>query len=120
VDNAYASYLAGPTSITLTTAWSRFKITGSGVAQAVPTASYDASTSGLVRGDAVFLEFYLANEEQVNVISVDMVNRTFTAIATKNYPAADRRPLDGNDLAFDIKAVASPNAGSDLTVVAQT
>ncbi|MBZ5596023.1 MAG: carbohydrate binding domain-containing protein [Acidobacteriia bacterium] len=28
VDNAYASYLAGPTSITLTTAWQRFKITG--------------------------------------------------------------------------------------------
>jgi hypothetical protein len=27
---------------------------------------------------------------------------------------------EGNDLAFDIKAVASPNAGSDLTVVVQT
>jgi hypothetical protein len=28
VDNAYAGYLAGTTSITLTTAWQRFKITG--------------------------------------------------------------------------------------------
>jgi hypothetical protein len=28
VDNAYAGYLAGPTSMTLTTAWQRFKITG--------------------------------------------------------------------------------------------
>jgi hypothetical protein len=28
VDNAYAGYLAGPTSITLTTVWQRFKITG--------------------------------------------------------------------------------------------
>ena len=28
VDNAYAGYLAGPTNITLTTAWQRFKITG--------------------------------------------------------------------------------------------
>jgi hypothetical protein len=28
VDNAYAGYLAGPVSITLTTAWQRFKITG--------------------------------------------------------------------------------------------
>jgi hypothetical protein len=28
VDNAYAGYLAGPASITLTTAWQRFKITG--------------------------------------------------------------------------------------------
>jgi hypothetical protein len=27
VDNAYAGYLAGPTSITLTTAWQRFNIT---------------------------------------------------------------------------------------------
>ncbi len=28
VDNAYSGYLAGPTSITLTTVWQRFKITG--------------------------------------------------------------------------------------------
>ncbi len=28
VDNAYASYLAGPTQITLSTVWQRFKITG--------------------------------------------------------------------------------------------
>ena len=28
VDNAYAGYLAGPTSVTLTPAWQRFKITG--------------------------------------------------------------------------------------------
>jgi hypothetical protein len=28
VDNAYAGYLAGPTSIALTTSWQRFKITG--------------------------------------------------------------------------------------------
>jgi hypothetical protein len=25
--------------------------------------------------------------------------------------------FEGNDLTFDIKAVASPNAGSDLTVI---
>jgi len=28
--------------------------------------------------------------------------------------------LEGNDLAFDIKGVASPDPGSDLTVVIQT
>ena len=93
------------------------------------TASYDASTSGLVAGDFVFLEFGLANEEHVNVISVDTVNQTFTAIVTVSYPAGSSiRPsiwptavlLDGNDLAFDITAVASPNPGSDLTVVIQT
>src|ERR1022692_2332457 len=104
-------------------------ITGSGVAQAVATASYDASTSGLVADDFVFLEFGLSNEEHVNVISVDTVNQTFTAIVTKNHPAGSTiRPsiwptavlLEGNDLAFDIKAVASPNPGSDLTVVVLT
>jgi hypothetical protein len=104
-------------------------VTGSGVAQAVATASYDASTSGLVPGDFVFLEFGLANEEHVNVISVDTVNQTFTAIVTRNHPAGSSiRPsiwptavlLEGNDLAFDIKAVASPDPGSDLTVVIQT
>jgi len=104
-------------------------ITGSGVAQAVATASYDGSTSGLVPGDFVFLEFGLADEEHVNVISVDTVNQTFTAIVTMDHPAGSSiRPsiwptvvlLEGNDLAFDIKAVASPDPGSDLTVVIQT
>ena len=28
VNNAYGAYLAGPTQVTLTTAWQRFKITG--------------------------------------------------------------------------------------------
>src|ERR1039457_3085921 len=53
----------------------------------------------------------------------------FTAIVTKNHPAGSTiRPsiwptavlLEGNDIAFDIKAVASPDPGSDLTVVIQT
>jgi hypothetical protein len=104
-------------------------IAGSGAAQAVATASCDASTSGLVPGDFVFLEFGMTNEEHVNVISVDTVNQTFTAIVTRNHPAGSSiRPsiwptaalLEGNDLVFDIKAVASPNPGSDLTVVIQT
>ena len=93
------------------------------------TASYDGSTSGLAPGDFVVVEFGRANEEHVNVISVDTVNQTFTAIVNKNHPAGSTiRPsiwptailLEGNDLAFDIKAVASPDAGSDLTVVIQT
>ena len=80
-------------------------------------------------GDFVFLEFGLANEEHVNVISVDTVSQTFTAIVTMSHPAGSiiRHSIwptavlfEGNDLAFDIKAVASPNAGSDLTVVIQT
>ena len=75
------------------------------------------------------MEFGLANEEHVNVISMDTVNQTFTAVVTKNHPVRSRiRPsiwptavlMEGNALAFDIKAVASPNAGSDLTLVVQT
>ena len=63
------------------------------------------------------------------MISVDTVNQTFTAIVTKNHLAGSNiRPsiwptvvlLEGNDLAFDTKAVASPDAGSDLKVVIQT
>jgi len=54
------------------------------------------------------------------------VNQTLTAIVTKNHPTGSTiRPsiwptavlLDWNDLAFDIKAVASPDECSDLTVV---
>jgi len=69
-------------------------ITGSGVAQAVATASYDGSTSGLVPGDFVFLEFGLANEEHANVISVDTVNQTFTAIVTIDHPRIEHPALD--------------------------
>jgi len=82
-----------------------------------------------VPGDFVFLQFGLANEEHVNVIAVDTVNRTLTAIVTRNHPTGSSiRPsiwptavlLESNDPAFDIKPVASPDAGSDLTVVIQT
>lgn len=57
------------------------------------------------------------------------MSQTFTAIVTRNHPARSSiRPsiwptavlLEGNDFAFDIKAVASPNAGSDLTLVIQS
>ncbi len=51
------------------------------------------------------------------------------AVVTKDHAAGERiRPTiwptlvlyEGDDLAFDILAVASPDAGSDLTVVIQT
>jgi hypothetical protein len=82
-----------------------------------------------VAGDFVFLGFRPANEEHVNVLSVDTESRTFTAIVPKNHPAGSSirpsiRPtallLEGNDSAFDTKAVASPDSGSGLTVVIQT
>jgi len=46
VDNAYAGYLAGPTSITLTTAWQRFKITGTLAGGRPDSGSSCASSPG--------------------------------------------------------------------------
>ena len=64
----------------------------------------------------------------MKVLAVDPENQTFDAVVTKDHPACAIRPciwptpilLEGNDLAFDIKVVGSPNSGSDLTVVIQT
>ena len=105
------------------------EITGSGSAQTISTASYDATTAALEVGRFVFFDLGGAAEECVEVIAADPENQTFEAIVTKNHPEGTQiRPciwptpvlLEGNDLAFDIKAVASPDAGSDLTVVIQT
>jgi hypothetical protein len=68
------------------------------------------------------------NEECVRILAVDPKAQAFDAIVTKNHPACEIRPCiwptpilnEGYDLAFDIKAVASPDPGSDLTVVIQT
>jgi hypothetical protein len=65
----------------------------------------------------------------VKVITADPNNQTFDAIVTKDHADGERiRPTiwptpvlnEGDDLAFDILAVASPDSGSDLTVVIQT
>jgi hypothetical protein len=82
-----------------------------------------------VAGGFVFLDPGGTNEEYVRVISVDPENQTFEAIVTKDHAAGERiRPTiwptpvlyEGDDLAFDILAVASPDPGSDPTVVIQT
>jgi hypothetical protein len=61
--------------------------------------------------------------------AAESILRTFQAIVTKDHAAGERiRPTiwptpvlrEGDDLAFDILAVASPDPGSDLTVVIQT
>jgi len=104
-------------------------ITGSGSPQAVHTASYGANRLGLEAGRFVFIDLGGPNEEYVKVISVDAPNQTFEAIVTRDHAAGERiRPTiwptpvlnEGDDLAFDILAVASPDPGSDLTVVIQT
>jgi hypothetical protein len=103
-------------------------ITGSSSVQTIATASYDASTTGIEVGRFAFLEFGTANEECIEILAVDPEAQTFDAVVTKDHPACSIRPCiwptpvlhEGNDLTFDIKAVASPNPGSDLTVVIQT
>ena len=79
-------------------------------------------------GRFIFFDLNGATEECVEILAVDPDNQTFDAVVARNHPACALRPciwptpvlMEGNDLAFDIKAVASPDPGSDLTVVIQT
>ncbi len=104
-------------------------VTANSTSQTIQTASYGASRLGLAAGQFVFLDPGGANEEYVKVITADPDNQTFDAVVTKDHADGERiRPTiwptptlnEGADLAFDILAVASPYAGSDLTVVIQT
>jgi len=104
-------------------------VTGSPTPQTIQTASYGANRLGIDVGKFVFIDLGTANEEYVQVISVDPAAQRFTAIVTKNHAADERlRPTiwptpvlhEGDDLVFDILGVASPDPGSDLTVVIQT
>ncbi len=104
-------------------------ITASPAPQTLQTASYGANRLGLAVGQFVFLDLGGANEEYARVLSVDPEAQTFEAVVTLDHAAGERiRPAiwptpimnEGDDLAFDIIAVASPSAGSDLTVVIQT
>mgnify|MGYP005840857057 FL=1 len=97
--------------------------------QTLQTASYGANRLGLVTGGFVFLDPGGTNEEYVKVISADPHNQTFDAVVTRDHADGERiRPTiwptpvlyEGDDLAFDILAVASPDSGLDLTVVIQT
>jgi hypothetical protein len=104
-------------------------VTANPAPQTIQTASYGANRLGLAAGQFLFLDPGGANEEYVKVISADPDNQTFDAIVTKDHADGERiRPtiwptptlLEGDDLAFDILSVASPNSGSDLTIVVQT
>jgi hypothetical protein len=64
----------------------------------------------------------------VQVLAVDPDNQTFDAIVSGDHllgesirPAIWPTPImnEGDDLAFDILAVASPDSGADLMVVIQ-
>ena len=104
-------------------------LTASPAPQVVHTASHDATTTGLVEYDFVFFDFGGADEEYAYIQGLNSASQTFTAVVTKDHPAGTAlRPAvwptpvlrEGYDLSFDIKEVASPNPGSDLTVVVQT
>ena len=65
----------------------------------------------------------------MQVLAVDPDNQTFDAVVIRDHllgvsirPAIWPTPImnEGDDLAFDTLAVASPDSGSDLTVVIQT
>jgi hypothetical protein len=97
--------------------------------QTVNTASYGANRLGFDVGEFVHINLGKADEEYVQVFAADPDNQTFDAIFTKDHAmGATVRPTiwptpilnEGDSLAFDILAVASPGAGSDLTLVIQT
>ena len=97
--------------------------------QTVNTASYGANKLGFDVGEFVHINLGKADEEYVQVLAADPDNQTFDAIFTKDHPlGATVRPTiwptailnEGDSLAFDILAVASPDPGTDLTVVIQT
>ena len=103
-------------------------VSGSGSVQTISTASYDGTATGLEVGRFIFFDLNGATEECVEILAVDAAAQTFDAVVTSNHPACALRPCiwptpilnEGNVLAFDIKSVASPNPGADLTVVIQT
>jgi hypothetical protein len=104
-------------------------VTGSPTPQTIQTASYGASHLGLEAGKFIHINPGGASEEYVQLTSADPDNQTFDAIVTGNHAIGESiRPTiwptpvlhEGDDLAFDILAVASPDPGSDLTVVIQT
>ena len=97
--------------------------------QTVGTASYGANRLGFDVGEFVHIDLGGPNEEYVEVLAADPENQTFTGVISKDHALGERvRPTiwptpilnEGDDLAFDILAVASPDPGSDLTVVVQT
>jgi hypothetical protein len=97
--------------------------------QTIGTASYGANRLGFDVGEFVHIDLGGPNEEYVEVLAADPENQTFTAVISKDHELGERvRPTiwptpvlnEGDDLAFDILAVASPDPGSDLTVVIQT
>jgi hypothetical protein len=104
-------------------------VTASPNPQTVPTASYGANRLGFDVGDFVHITLGQADEEYVEVLAADPNNQVFTAVFTKDHAmGATVRPTiwptpvsnEGDDLAFDILAVAFPAPGSDLAVVIQT
>jgi len=95
----------------------------------VTTASYGANRLGFDVGEFLHIHRGQADEEYIQVTAADQANQTFTAVFAKDHnPGATVRPTiwptpilnEGDSLAFDILAVASPDPGSDLTVVIQT
>jgi len=97
--------------------------------QTVQTASYGATRLGFDVGEFVHVNLGQADEEYVQVLAADQDVQTFDAVFTQNHSiGATVRPTiwptailnEGDSLAFDILAVASPDPGSDLTVVIQT
>ena len=104
-------------------------VTQGGGAQTVDLASYGANHMSFDVGEFVHVNLGESDEEYVEVLATNPAAQTFNAVFTKDHSiGATVRPTiwptqilyEGDTLAFDILAVASPDPGSDLTVVIQT
>jgi hypothetical protein len=93
--------------------------------QTVLSASYGANRLGFDLGEFVHVSLGKGDEEYIPVLAADQDSQTFIAVFTKDHSTgAAVRPTiwptpilnEGDSLAFDILAVASPNPGGDLTV----
>jgi hypothetical protein len=95
----------------------------------VQPASYGANRLGFDVVEFVHVDLGKADEEYVRVLAADPESQMFTAVFTNDHAmGATVRPtiwptailIEGDSLVFAILGVASPDPGSDLTVVAQT
>ena len=86
----------------------------------VTSRSYGANRLGLEAGRFIHIDLGGANEEYVHLLTVDPDSQAFDALVTGDHLAGENvRPAiwptpvlnEGEDLAFDILSVASPDSG---------
>ena len=109
VDDAYAGYLAGPTSITLTTAWQRFKITG--------------TLAGGQTGLWIVVRQFAGNGDNRTTGAIRLAEQT-TNLSTKcrrpGTSGAERRSAEGGGGCGDCGTATQTSPPTPLTIDGRT